>query len=464
MKFIKHFLITILILGIAYLTYQHKDTTLVKGEEPFYVGSNTCKECHAKKHTNWHDTSHRKIFKVYTDDSQIIADFKNKPEFVNFEKEDIELIIGFQWEQVFAREIDGEYYPFPAKWMELTKQWVPYKTDKWHKTPLTQKCNGCHTTGLNKQTGDFVEYGVGCESCHGPGSLHVQNKKILHLDECRTCHNSGSLKEELEKQDDITVSIKPAVCGQCHSRGVENTITTHQTEVQFNFPVEYLPGQELSNNFKPTTPQTDAKGKNWWGNGISKNRHQEYSDFAKSDHSKSLRDLKLKTAQSQRCTQMPNDSCLKCHSGDYILAPDDKKPTLETATQGITCVVCHNPHKVGNQKAEDKCKDCHIKDSDHIRGQGKHYPCPTNEVKCVDCHMPKIVKTGGKFSLRSHAFKIIPPEATKKYKMPSSCQNGGCHSDKSVDWMIEEYNKYYKDREFHKGKMKTLSEIVKEIK
>ena len=75
-----------------------------------------------------------------------------------------------------------------------------------------------------------------------------------------------------------------------------------------------------------------------------------------------------------------------------------------------------------------------------------HYPCPKEEVTCADCHMPRIVKTGGKFSLRSHAFKIIPPEATEKYGMPSSCQNGGCHSDKTVEWAKKEYHKFYDDQ------------------
>ena len=72
-----------------------------------------------------------------------------------------------------------------------------------------------------------------------------------------------------------------------------------------------------------------------------------------------------------------------------------------------------------------------------------HYPCPQTQVTCADCHMPRIVKTGGFFSLRSHAFRIIPPTATRESGMPNSCQNGGCHEDKPLEWAIEEFNKYY---------------------
>ena len=472
MKTFTYLLLIIIVSTLSITTYLHKDTTIIKGEEPFYVGSDSCKQCHTKKHKSWHNSSHHKIFKKYTDDSQIIADFKNKPDFVTFDKEDIDVIIGYQWEQVFAREIDGEYYPFPAKWMELTKTWIPYKTKTWDKTPLTQKCNGCHTTGLNKETGEFVEFGVSCESCHGPASKHVQNKSMLKNMECNICHNSSSLKKELEKNDEIIKTVKSSVCGQCHSRGVESKVMTHQTEVQFNFPVEYLPGQKLSDNFKPTTPKTDKKGKNWWGNGVSKNRHQEYADFAKSGHASSL--ANLKTKRSESCGDEPSNKCLKCHSGDYIIDQKSRekfpekyknKPeiTLETAKEGITCVVCHNPHKVGDKKAKasDGCTKCHTEDTKTMKeDKEEHYPCPTKEITCADCHMPKIVKTGGKFSLRSHAFKIIPPEATKKYGMPNSCQNGSCHTDKSNQWAIDEFNKFYKQQKMQK----TLAEMVKNKK
>ena len=68
-------------------------------------------------------------------------------------------------------------------------------------------CVSCHTTGYGKESG-FVSVddtpklaGVGCEACHGPGSLHIMtmamaeegeeiaDKKIGKSAECITCHN-----------------------------------------------------------------------------------------------------------------------------------------------------------------------------------------------------------------------------------------------------------------------------------
>lgn len=65
-----------------------------------------------------------------------------------------------------------------------------------------EECYGCHTTGYG-QPGGFVSIEetpdlaiAGCEVCHGPGSLHVEEggdpeliKGNLSLKDCETCHN-----------------------------------------------------------------------------------------------------------------------------------------------------------------------------------------------------------------------------------------------------------------------------------
>lgn len=63
-------------------------------------------------------------------------------------------------------------------------------------------CLKCHTTGFGKPGGFVSEKEtpqlaeVGCEACHGPGSIHVQSsdpkdiKKIGSVKDCEVCHNS----------------------------------------------------------------------------------------------------------------------------------------------------------------------------------------------------------------------------------------------------------------------------------
>ena len=64
-----------------------------------------------------------------------------------------------------------------------------------------EKCFECHTTGYG-QPGGFVSYettphmaDVGCETCHGPGSLHAEDgdpeliTRTPDIEDCRVCHS-----------------------------------------------------------------------------------------------------------------------------------------------------------------------------------------------------------------------------------------------------------------------------------
>jgi len=72
-------------------------------------------------------------------------------------------------------------------------------------------------------------------------------------------------------------------------------------------------------------------------------------------------------------------------------------------------------------------------------------PCPENaEVQCEQCHMPLTVMNGGGYTLHSHRAGIIPPDETRKSGVPNSCANGGCHEDKSIDWLQAAFDKNYR--------------------
>jgi len=67
------------------------------------------------------------------------------------------------------------------------------------------KCIGCHTIGFGTPSGYRRDFGasklvdVGCESCHGPGSLHVRQQqgdatisfkfRPLGAGDCQKCHH-----------------------------------------------------------------------------------------------------------------------------------------------------------------------------------------------------------------------------------------------------------------------------------
>ena len=435
MTALKYSLILLLTAAVATTLLLHKDVST----ELKFVTSEQCESCHQTHYTAWEGTLHPYQFRPVSDPADILGDFSSDDPALTFSKEEVEFVIGNKWEQVYARKIDGEYYPLPAKWYVLKQKWVPYKVNTWRETPLSTKCNGCHTTGFNPDTFEFSEYGIGCEACHGPGSAHVQNSHINGSPWCYVCH------DERDGEQDIIKTVNPAICGQCHSRGKEVRKNSEHMETVYNFPVTYVIGQDMTGGFKSLTQKQDKKEKYWWGIGLSKNRHQEFADFSISKHSKAHQLLKERhTADRGELT----DACLSCHSADYIHAPEGSKPNLDTAKFGVTCVVCHEPHGIDRllfpeQERSQKCAACHIQSMASSHREEAHYPCTSTAVECVDCHMPYLVKSGGGFPLRSHAFQIVPPHASRQYDMPNSCQNGGCHSNESVEWAIEAFESFY---------------------
>lgn len=64
--------------------------------------------------------------------------------------------------------------------------------------------------------------------------------------------------------------------------------------------------------------------------------------------------------------------------------------------------------------------------------QHTHHKAGSAGDECVGCHMPKIEQTIADVNVRSHTFRIIPPEATETFKIPNSCNS--CHTDKTVQW------------------------------
>ena len=95
-------------------------------------------------------------------------------------------------------------------WTQYSKMAHSFETIMRMKHDLTPEavkgCYECHTTGYGHPTGfrdvvstpDLKE--VGCESCHGPGSAHIESsnpkdiKGKMTMQDCQRCHNSARIK------------------------------------------------------------------------------------------------------------------------------------------------------------------------------------------------------------------------------------------------------------------------------
>jgi hypothetical protein len=380
-------------------------------EENRYVGSRTCEGCHRSEFAAWHDSQHTKMMRPVRNPGVLVANFGAAD--APFPLERAYWAIGGKWEQQFMGRDDSGETLLPGAWQVATQSWQTVGWDGWNKPIPKQRCHGCHTVGLDPESGRFVEANVGCESCHGPGEWHAKTLGLGHIE-----------------------SISDAeVCGQCHSRGTDTT-------GHFQFPVGYRPGRNLQKYFSFDGATDGQSSKDWWGDGRARSRHEEFPDWSNGGHSDSLRSLR--EGYDGRFGAV-TDACLRCHSADYILAAG-AKPGVESARDGVTCSVCHNVHGKLDQ-GRSTCADCHGSGAyyhDEAGRNARHVPCPpTANVTCVDCHMPKIVSIGGAMQFHSHAAGIIQPREAARFDMPSSCSQGGCHSGVDLSELQARYEAFY---------------------
>lgn len=282
-----------------------------------YIGSDRCAGCHEDNYGSWQHTLHANLVQDATaDPAVILGDFTQVDADLTFATSDVQYTIGSKWKQRYITQgEDGNFWILPAQWNIETQEWVAYHADDWQTREWRQTCGSCHVTGLNTETWDFVEFGVGCESCHGPGGEHAADP-----------YNT----EMYKKVDD-------QVCGACHSRGTSPD--------GYSFPATYRPGDTLTDHFTFTTDESAV-----WADGSARDHHQQYMDWQLGSKMQKSGFVNCTTCHSvhdngQTDTQLNlplNDLCLQCHA--------DKKQ-----------LISHMPyHEQASQNRDFLCSDCHM--------------------------------------------------------------------------------------------------------
>ncbi len=461
-------------------------------EDATYVGASECSSCHRDLSRNHTSSRHALALQdVSSDKKAIKADFKTgeKERTVTipgesaarpFTMDDVSYVIGSgrYVERYLYRVGRNKYTVFPAEWNVEKKVWQPYgKAEGWADAAAdwTQNCAGCHTTGLDASRGRWTDAGVQCESCHGPGSVHIET--------ATKAGSSPAARDLKEIRDSIVNSPDAQICGQCHSQGQE-------PDSKLPYSTKYRPGEKLSDPdvFTLVAP---ASVDHWWATGHAKQANMQYNEWLKSGHSKALTTLKT--------DKDATPACLSCHSADYdwtnrILAAfkagtrkgDQPQPLLvQTAQNGVTCVSCHNQHvKAEGDTPRDfnltadpypLCTSCH-RDNDVTKGM--HHPVQemfegktmVNEVpgipsihftakdgpKCNSCHMTRVPTDT--FSEASHLMQpVIPGTTLDVTAMKDSCTT--CHKDVTVESMA----KFIRDaQESTDRRVKALRGVIKD--
>lgn len=280
-----------------------------------YVGSKECLLCHSDFHSEickgWQTSLHHLGMKLVSGDENIQGNFKINP---FFKKRDVRYIISNGDSRYVY--IGADLQVLPLEWSQNDSVWIERKT-----VDASQRCFGCHTTGYFVSLKKFIEPGVGCEACHGPGSKHVESDG-----EEGTIVNPANLDPDHNRM----------VCGQCHSLGKDSSGL-------YPFPVVYAgvisltgvkilkpfqPGEDLTLGFIDARPKIIERG-------------QEYSLLV------------------QAPEYYAKHICTDCHD------PHDRTENLNMlidATSGI-CLRCHESkiRDLAGHWGADRapCWDCH---------------------------------------------------------------------------------------------------------
>lgn len=244
-------------------------------------------------------------------------------------------------------------YYAPSKTWELSPGYAA--DDPGFTRGMTTGCLVCHNgqpdpvagrDGLYKDPPfRFAELGIGCEACHGPGALHVQQMRahkgsVLRANEvdtsivnpaklsprladdiCRLCHQAGDAVVNLPGRSDT--DFRP---------GMELA----ETMAIFRIPIQQSQRAEADRLEKAPPIRGSLEQPLWW-----KNSTMELSRCYTASHGK----LTCTTCHSIHHAAAPGQekagyraACLTCHTATSCSLPPSAPERL---AKGDYCVACH---------------------------------------------------------------------------------------------------------------------------
>ncbi|MES2132233.1 MAG: tetratricopeptide repeat protein [Bacteroidota bacterium] len=359
-----------------------------------YVGINTCKLCHQSIYNSFIKTGMGKSFDLATkqkssgdyhtsvvhdkigdfyykafwqNDSLRFLEYRLKGKDTIYKRlETVNYIIGSgQHTNSHIQSVNGYLNQMPMTFYTQKKTWdLPPGFEDGHNSRFMRKigleCMSCHNSYPDFVLGsenkyNAVEKGIGCERCHGPGSIHVNQRQTgSRIDTSKYIDYSivNPAKLSIDRQFDI--------CQRCHLQG--NTILKDGKSFY-----DFKPGMVLSNYMTVFLPKY-------------KNADDEF----------------IMASHADRLKQS------KCFMKSMEKAKDSK--SLKPYKEAMTCITCHNPHvsvKETNKNVfNDACLKCHgeqrTRDVRHEIGDSLNSNSQifcskkgvTKIANCVGCHMP----------------------------------------------------------------------------
>ena len=387
-------------LALAIAGFTGAAAATIQSQTPVqYVGSQSCRRCHAPTYERWSKT---RMANVVRDPKQhpeaVLPDFSKPDPLLTFKLDEVAFVYGSKWKQRYFTKIGDDYYPFPAQWDVTHRVWRPYfvqpNTDWWvphypadnMKRPTGPLCDGCHSVNFDIQKKTVTEWNVGCERCHGPGGDHVRQPTAANI--------VNPSKLDFVRANDT--------CIQCHSQG--QPLGNPFEGQYYDWPVGFHQGGRLSDFWQLEEHTLGATSFTHFADGTAHKNRMQGNDYV----------------QSQMYKR--GVTCFSCH--DVHGTPHDAdliKPARDL------CLTCHSPMSPNGPRAATIEQHTH-----HARGSAGS--------DCGACHMPAIEQTIADVNVRSHTFRFVSPADSERSKIPNACV--ACHKDRNNEWAGEQLRKW----------------------
>jgi Tfp pilus assembly protein PilF len=425
-------LIIVLIIPISALKYKYFSSQEKPVAGATYVGHKKCIDCHKGEYEKWLNSHHDKAMDE-ANETTVLGDFNNavfehKGITSRFYRRngkfyvhtqgpggqmgDFEIAYTFgvsPLQQYLVPFPNGRLQCLPIAWDVKEKKWYHLYPNEnidpgdWlYWTNAGQNwnamCAECHSTNLKKGY-DFKtdtyhttwsEIDVSCESCHGPGSRHVEWAEIPEM--ARSDNDNYGL---VIQTGNISSRKQVELCAPCHSR---------RSSLGDFDPL----GRDMLDN---TLPRLLAEGL-YFPDGQILEEVYVYGSFTQSKmYDRDIRCGDCHDVHSVKRVKEGNELCLQCH----MAAIYDRKE--------------HHFHKKNGEKGEP------------IRGKnGKVLFEVGTGTECVQCHMPGRYYMGPDYR-PDHSIRIPRPDLSIRLGVPNACNR--CHIDKTNQWSEEYMVKWY---------------------
>lgn len=348
-----------------------------------YVGMDQCKLCHQDIYNSFIETGMGKSFDVaskkkssakfdkhtvlydkfsdfyyqpfWKNDSMMIMEFRLEGKDTVYKRiEKVDYIIGSgQHTNSHMQSVNGYFNQMPMTYYTQQGKWdLPPGFENGFNTRFSRKigleCMSCHNSLPNFVEGSENKYssvpnGITCERCHGPGSIHIQQRSTgSKID------TSKYIDYSIVNPGKLPVDLQFDVCQRCHLQG--NAVLKPGKSFY-----DFRPGMKLSDYMTTFLPRYEGAD----------------DEFIMASHADRLK-------QSQ------------CFIQSFKEETD--RASLRPYKNALTCVTCHNPHvsvkATGTNVFNNACNKCHGGKDQKICSEKKEV-LAKEENNCVSCHMPR---------------------------------------------------------------------------